>query len=652
MQNKILNVGILAHVDAGKTTLTENLLFTSGALKNLGSVDDGTTQTDSLNVEKQRGISVQSAHTSYFWKNTQVNIVDTPGHVDFSAEVERTLQILDVAVLVISAADGIQAHTETLWRALAEQQIPVIIFINKIDRVGADVEQVLGNITKEFTENTAIFHEVNNEGSADANITRLWGEDAVNESIVEVLANVDDAVLEKFLEGESMQYTFLQKALKNAFQKAKLIPVLAGSAKNSVGIDDLQDFLTTYFSNEQSTDQHNFQAVIFGISQSEKQGRVNHVKILQGALKPRDTVWNATQNIEEKVTFIKKHIGNKLIDIESAVSDDIVDVYGLSETAVGDFLGAKPKAERKMARLQAPLLTVQVKPVNDADFVKLAEALQLLDLERPWLGFEWLKDEKELHVKVMGWIQMEVLESILKDRFQVEAKFENPTVIYKETPLAECVGEERYTMPKPCWAVVKFRIEPGEPGSGIVYKSKTSVDKIHQKYQNEVERTISEAVKQGIKGWEVADAKITLIDGEDHEIHSRPGDFIIATPMAIMNGLKDAGTQLLEPVLAYKITAPEDLLGKVTGDITQMRGSFDSPELENEKFVLKGLLPLATSLDYPVKLSSRSGGKAKIAIRLHSYQPCNDEQGKIRPYKGISPLDRSKYILKARKAIQ
>jgi ribosomal protection tetracycline resistance protein len=293
-----------------------------------------------------------------------------------------------------------------------------------------------------------------------------------------------------------------------------------------------------------------------------------------------------------------------------------------------------------------------VKAMNNKDYPALAAAMQELALEDPALGFEWMREEAELQVKIMGKIQMEVLERILADRFGIDARFEDPTVIYQETPSGRNEGFVQYWMPKPCWAIMKFRMEPGERGSGVVYNSIVSVNDVQQKYQNEVERSIAGALKQGIKGWEVTDLRITLIEGEDHPVHTRPGDFAIATPMGIMDGLVNTGTTLLEPMIEYKIDAPEDLLGIITSDITRMRGTFESPTIANGRFILHGNLPLSTSLDYPVKLSSRSAGKARISTNFSGYRECTDEQGVIRPYKGISPLDTAKYILKARKAIQ
>ena len=304
----------------------------------------------------------------------------------------------------------------------------------------------------------------------------------------------------------------------------------------------------------------------------------------------------------------------------------------------------------KGSSLNVPLLTVQAKAKNETDYAKLAEALQELASEDPMLDFIWLKSEKELHLKIMGSIQMEILQSILFNRFEIEAEFTEPTVVYKETPSKKAEAFVRYWMPKPCWAILKLKIEPGERGSGIIYESKVRVDDIQQKYQNEVEKTIPKALEQGIKGWEVTDIKITLIEGEDHVMHSNPGDFIIATPMGILRGLENTGTTLLEPMLHFTISAQDIHLGKITSDLTNMRAEFANPEFEDDKFTLSGIVPVSTSLDYTIKLSSLTGGKGKINFRFEGYRECPDEFGKTREYKGVNPLDESKWILHARGA--
>jgi ribosomal protection tetracycline resistance protein len=281
----------------------------------------------------------------------------------------------------------------------------------------------------------------------------------------------------------------------------------------------------------------------------------------------------------------------------------------------------------------------------------MAEALQQLSSEDPHLDFRWFHEERELHLKIMGPVQSEIVADTLKNRFGLEAAFSDPTVIYKETPAKSGIAAESYTMPKPCWGVVKYLLEPAERGSGVSYRSKVGVNDIKRKYQNEIEACIPEALKQGIKGWEVTDLSITLVGGEDHVLHSRPGNFKLATNIALMKGLTETDTILLEPILAFRISAPEEYLGKVTADIISMRGSFEPAEIARGGFTLRGRLPLATSMDYAIRLGSLTGGKANLSVVFDGYEECPEGLGVIREYKGISPLDRSKYILKMRGAI-
>ncbi len=652
MQQKIRNIGILAHVDAGKTTITENFLYVSGHTKILGNVDNGTAQTDYLDVERERGISVRSANTSFHWKDVKINLIDTPGHVDFSAEVERTIRILDGAVLIISAVEGVQGHTVTLWNALQNLKIPTLIFINKIDRAGADTEIVINEIKKELTTHPAVLQQLSNEATKDATIRSVWNNNTLNEDIIETIAGSNEVILEKYLNEQELSFSALDKALVNSVHNHQIIPVLLGSAKKSMGIKDLLNAIVHYLPEPKADESKPLSALIYQITHDQTLGKIAHVKLFQGKIRNRDMVHNATQNTKEKVTRVLKLLPGKHEDTGEVTAGDIAGVCGLQHARTGDVLGNFSEKLPGSISLSTPLLTVQVVANNEKDYPALAEALQELSKEDPGLDFEWLREDKELHVKIMGWIQIEVLEKILETRFGIKAKFQDPSAIYKETPTKKGEGFVRYWMPKPCWAIMKFLIEPAERGSGVMYESKISVDDVHQKYQNEVERTISSALKQGIKGWEVTDIKITLIEGEDHPVHSNPGDFVVATPMGIMNGLVNTGTTLLEPLISFKISAPENLLGAITSDITQMRGTFNSPEMESDKFILTGILPVATSLDFPVRLSSRSGGKAKILTKFYGYRECADELGKIREYKGISPLDTSKWILKARKALQ
>jgi len=652
MPLSIRNIAIMAHADAGKTTITEQFLFLGGQTRRPGSVDRGTAQTDFLPVEQERGISVKSAETSFEWKGHRINLADTPGHVDFSSELERMLRIPEAVILVLSAVEGVQAHTRTIWTALTERKIPVIFFVNKVDRMGADTMNVLTSIKKELGVEPFVAQEISDEGTSDVGIIQLWNPEKPYGALVERVVVSDEAMLNEFLEGRTPAFHELDQQLMRLVQSRNLFLLMFGSAKNGLGLRELLNGVVTYFPPPSGNLEEALSALVYGIGFDKTMGRVAHVRVFQGRISSRDTVYNHTRQLEEKVTQVQRIFPGKYESTGLVEAGDVAGICGLSETRLGDILGEPHQDIPQTVKVRTPLLTVQIKADNPRDYASLAAAMAELSAEDPALEFEWLKEEAELHLKIMGWIQMEVLERILADRFGIAARFGNPTVIYKETPSKTAEGFVQYWMPKPCWAVMTFLIEPGERGSGVVYHSKVSVNDVLQKYQNEVEKCILAAVKQGIKGWEVTDIRITLVAGEDHSVHSRPGDFTVATPMGIMNGLVNSGTTLLEPVLKFQIEAAEELLGAVTSDITRMRGSFDTPEMTEGKFILRGIVPLATSMDFPVKLSSRSGGKATISTWFHGYSTCADEQGVIREYKGISPLDTAKYILKARKAIQ
>ena len=652
MKQQIRNIAIMAHADAGKTTITEQFLFLGGRTRQPGNVDQGTAQTDNLPVEQERGISVRSAHTSLEWNDIRINLIDTPGHVDFSADVERIMRVPDGVVLVISAVEGVQAHTGTLWSALRERRIPVIFFINKLDRVGADSESVILAIEKELHIRPLCLQETAGEGNQGVSIAGVWSAAKMKSQLVEKVVASDEILLERYLENQEPLFTDLDRQLSSLVQQCEVYPLLFGAAKLGLGTRELLDAVIQYFPAPGGNSENPLSALVYGIGHDKIMGKIAHVRLFGGRISNREMIYNATRDVGEKVTQVRRIFPGRYDDIGMVEAGDIAGISGLSSARVGDLLGVANENIPPEVKLRTPLLTVQVKAASPGDYPALADAMLELAAEDPALEFEWLREEAELHVKIMGWIQMEILERILADRYGIIARFENPTVIYKETPATSGVGFVQYWMPKPCWAIMKFRIEPGERGSGVVYQSIVQVNDVQQKYQNEAARSIDGALKQGIKGWEVTDLRITFIEGEDHPMHSRAGDFAIATPMGIMNGLVNTGTTLLEPVIRFQINATEDLLGAIASDITRMRGSFETPAMENGRFELGGIVPLSTSLDFPVKLSSRSGGKARISTHFYGYRECTDEEGVIRPYKGISPLDTAKYILKARRAIQ
>ena len=631
----IRNLGVVAHVDAGKTTLTEQMLFLSGGIRALGSVDKGTSHTDWMDVERERGISVRAAATTFAWRAVAINLIDTPGHVDFSAEVERSLRVLDGAILVLSAVEGIQAQTTVLWKALRTMGIPTLVFINKTDRMGANPERVLDDVQRQFSPMALAFPE--------------GGGPALDAGLMERLAEHDELLLEAWVEGRELAPDLLRARIAGLVGAGALFPVFTGSAIRGLGMERLLDAVVDYLPAPGGDPEGPVSGLVFKLEHDKTMGRIAFVRLFNGTVRNRDSLANATQGTQEKITQIRRIYAHRHEDSGELAAGDIASVCGL-QARVGDILG-DPGAVPGICQLAVPLLTVQAFAAQEADFPRLVAALKELADEDPMLELQWLREERELHVRIMGVIQMEVLASLLRSRFGLEATFGNPSVIYRETPTRAGEGYIEYTMPKPCWAVLRFAIEPGERGSGLHYASTVRDDDMLYRYQNQVQKTLPEALKQGLLGWEVTDLRITLVAGQHHLVHTHPLDFAVATPMGIMNGLEATGTTLLEPMLECTISVPAALGNRVIGDILQMRGTFESPEIHGEEFRIVARVPVATSLDYPTRLGSLSSGRGVLSMRFTDYQECPLELGATSPRRGIDPRDQARFIMSARKAL-
>ena len=641
---KIVNLGIVAHVDAGKTTLTEQILLICEAIRTAGSVDDGTAHTDFMEIERQRGISVKSASTALSWKDVDINLIDTPGHVDFVAEVERAVWIVDCVVLVVSAVEGIQAQTEVIWRALHDLNKPVIFFINKIDRAGADVERVFGDIKEKFSQSVVMFNGANIES------------EIFTQEIEEAVAENDDGLLEKYLEG-GLTAEVICGNLGKQFFACKIYPVISGSAMFGKGIENLMDLIINicpndYYGDEKADNaKEDLSGVVFKIEHSKSLGRLAHVRMYAGSIKNRDVVHNLTQNLNEKIVQIRKNKLQKSVDMGMLSAGDIGVVCGFSHVQLGDVLGSG-KYIPQSHKMAAPLLKVKVIPEDESQYPQLVDVISELAVEDPLLEMTWEREERELVISITGMIQLEILEALIMERFGLRVSFSPPSVIYKETPAKSGYGFEAYTMPKPCWAIIKFLLEPGERGSGVSYKSEVGDQKILYRYQSQIEQALPGSLKQGPLGWNVTDMKITLVDGESHFLHTHPLDFIMTTPMAMMNGLVSTGTDLLEPMLNFRISVEESLGGKMIREILDMRGTFDSPVISKGTFTMEGRYPAASSIDFPVRLASMSSGRGMLSSYFSGYEICPLELGKTTPYRGINPLDRQKYILHIRNAYE
>lgn len=662
------NVGIFAHVDAGKTTTTEHLLYESGRIRTLGNVDRGTSQTDSLDVERERGISVRAATTRFNWKDISVNLVDTPGHVDFLSEVERSMRVMDGAVLIVSAAEGVQAQTEVIWHALRKLAIPTIIYVNKMDRIGADDERVLDDIRKHLSQQATPVQIVRGAAETFDGTYDLWDafpDQATDQKyaplfhtaqadLVETLAQTEESLLERYLNEGVPNATTMNEVWKSEFQsltiRGSLFPVLYGSSGKGIGIKQLLDGIIEYLPAPSGQASAPMSGVVFKIERDKIMGRMAFVRLYQGTIRNRDTVRNLTQDLDVKVTQIRKIDGHKSEDVGLLQAGDIAAVCGMQHVRIGDILGSGESIPVE-AKLAVPLLAVQVHWANKQEYPRVIAALQELEDEDPLLALQWLQEDRELHLRVMGPIQLEILSRLLDSRFGLQITFGQPSVIYKETLCNSGEGFIAYTMPKPCWAILRFKMEPLPLGSGLEYHAEVRAEDLLPQYQNEVARRVPEALQQGLYGWEVVDLRITLVEGQHHVWHTHPLDFVVATPMGIMNGLHQIGTKLLEPILQFRLTIPEEFGGKVMSDLVVMRASFEAPSLHGDRMTIHGRLPVATSLDYAVKLGSLTKGRASLSTFFDGYEECPSDVRAERIRRGVNPLDTAKYILSTRNAL-
>ncbi|MBR3868797.1 MAG: TetM/TetW/TetO/TetS family tetracycline resistance ribosomal protection protein [Clostridia bacterium] len=660
------NIGILAHVDSGKTTLTEQLLFLTGAIRNAGSVDSGTTATDSLSVEKQRGISVRTATATTKWQGVTVNIIDTPGHVDFAGEVERALSALDYAVVIVSAVEGVRAHTENILKSLDAADLPRLIFINKVDRTGADVYKVIKELEGISSQTHIVLSDISNEGTENCKVFEL-DEKTFCSGATETLADISDEAAELFLDDKVLTKDAADEIIRQEIADCRLTPVVFGSAKYAVGVKELADILVEYMPDSTRRSTEDLCGIIFKIEHDKSLGKVSHIRLFGGEIANRDEVElfapeksmiaesdaveiEDSKSIKEKVSQIKKFCGAKSTDIGIVRSGDVAAVCGLPSAKNGFYIGTPLHSED--ANLVNPFLRVRVTPA-DSDPLKvpsLATALNELSDEEPYIDAKWENGQKEITISTTGKIQLEVLSNLLKERYNLSAEFSSPTVIYKETPSKSGTGLSRYTMPKPCWAVVEFDIEPMPRGYGVSYHGRLPNNQCYYRYQSHIRTSFNRCLEQGLYGWEVTDFRCTLVGGEHHTIHTHPLDFFVCTPMAFMNGLTQTGSTILEPLLKIRVIAPEDFSGKIFSEIVKMGGEYDSPVIRSGMVTIEAVVPVATSMNFPERLAALTSGKAVLSQVFHGYRECNDGIEHINPRHGVNPLDRSKWILWARGA--
>jgi len=643
-----INIGVLAHVDAGKTTTVEQMLYQTGAIQAPGSIEKGNTQTDFLEVERKRGISVRASAASFMLDGVRVNIIDTPGHMDFTGEVERALLALDAVILVVSAMEGVQSQTEVFWKAIRALKLPTILFMNKIDRMGCDPDAVLAAIRETLSPSVVALNAAAGVGTKDCGVSTC----ALSEDDMFVLAEQDEALADKLLSGGAVRAEDWQEAVGKGVRRGAVFPLVYGAAAQGVGVEALLEAVQTYFPRQPEDNTEALSAIVYKIEHDANLGKIAHVRMFAGAMQNKDMVMvrRGGESFTEKINQIYFAAGNKREDKGVLKSGQVGAVCGLGGARTGDVIG-----ERRLERycpIATTLFSVELK-VDAPQMPALMKAVTELSDEDPLLDYKWAPDERELYVQIMGPIQMEIIDSLLRSRYNLVAAFSSPTVIYKETPSKAGVGFEAYTMPKPCWAILKLEITPLPRGAGYRFDVAEGLrnEKLNERYRHHIEQCLPGALKQGVYNWEVVDLHVRLVDGEHHIYHTHPLDFFLATPLALLDGLTNCGTTLLEPMLQVQMEAEESLSGKLIGEVMAMRGMFESPVIRNGRLWMEARVPVATSREFPIRFAALTSGKGQYKSRFDGYQECPIELGEAAKRRGVDPRDRAKWILHKRSAI-
>ena len=596
---KKIAMGILAHVDSGKTTLSEAMMYCSGNISKLGRVDHKNSFLDTFALERDRGITIFSKQAVLNYKNTQFTLLDTPGHIDFSAETERTLQVLDYAILVVSGSEGIQSHTQTLWLLLKRYNIPCFIFINKMDLQGAEKNLVMTQLKTKFGDGCVDFSDDNSE------------------NFLESIALCDDALLEKYYNNEHIEKDNIITAIK----ERKIYPCLFGSALKVEGIKEFLDCLENY--TQMPHYGTTFSGKVYKIAEDNKGNRLTFLKVTGGNLKVREILESDNNTNGEKINQIRIYSGEKFTTVDKASAGTICAVTGITFTHSGDGLGAEKDTGLPMLE---PVLTYKVILPKDIDAHTALAKLKILENEDPQLNVVWNNRLKEIHIRIMGDIQLEVLKCIIAERFSFNVTFGKGNIFYKET-IGNTVEGVGHFEPLRHYAEVHLILKPLKRGKGIVFKNRCKEDLLDKNWQRLILTHLYEKTHLGVlTGSPITDIEITLVSGKAHPKHTEGGDFRQATYRAVRQGLRQANSILLEPIYAFTLEVPNENTGRAISDIQRMHGSFDSPENTGETTILKGTAPVATMGDYTKEVMQYTHGKGKLMCRLKGYEPCHNSE--------------------------
>ena len=603
---KQITMGILAHVDAGKTTLSEGILYTCKAIRKLGRVDHQDAFLDTNTLERNRGITIFSKQAECTLGEFGITLLDTPGHVDFSAEMERTLQVLDYGILVISGADGVQGHTETLWRLLSRYQIPVFLFINKMDQPGTDRETLLVELKEKLDTNCVDF-------SADQ----------TSEDWKEQVAVCDEQVMEAYLEGEEISRVQIQKMI----WERKLFPCYFGSALKLTGVEEFLDDLKLRI--RETSYPETFGAKIYKITRDNQGERLTHMKITGGTLKVKSVLSNGRPGEtgegiwQEKVNQIRIYSGEKYTMVSEVKAGTVCAVTGLTATYPGQGLGSEQASDMPVLE---PVLSYRIGLPTEVNVHQALLQLRQLEEEEPLLHIVWNETLGEIYAQVMGEVQIEILKSLIKERFGMAVTFDEGNIVYKETILEPVEGVGHFE-PLRHYAEVHLLLEPGETGSGLIFAADCSEDVLDRNWQRLILTHLEEREHKGVLiGAPITDMKITLLTGRAHIKHTEGGDFRQATYRAVRQGLRKAKSQLLEPYYEFRLEVPSEQVGRSMTDIQKMLGEFDPPKTEGEMTVLTGSAPVVTMRDYQKEVISYTSGRGRLSCTLKGYYPCHNQE--------------------------
>ena len=602
---KHICIGLLAHVDAGKTTLAESILYTSGQIRKLGRVDHKDAFLDTDEQERDRGITIFSKQAGLAWRDMDITLLDTPGHVDFSAEMERTLQVLDYAVLVISVTDGVQGHVLTLWKLLERYHVPVFLFLNKMDQPGADADSLLAQLKDKL----------------DGRCVRFGEKDA---AFYEEVAVCDEGLLEQYLETEM---PIEDRVIAGLIRERKLFPCYTGSALRVEGVDGLLDGLHDY--TQMPEYGRDFGARVYKISRDAQGNRLTYVKVTGGELHVKQTIpvkdrSGGTEAVrEEKVDQIRVYSGSKYSVEQKAEAGTVCVLTGLVSTFSGQGLGVE---QETVIPVTEPVMTYRVVLPEGCDVHQMYDKLCQLEEEEPQLHLVWKEQVGEIHAQLMGEVQIEVLRRVIMERFGVDVFFDEGSIVYKETILDRVEGIGHFE-PLRHYAEVHLILEPGEPGSGLQFDTVCSVDELDRNWQRLVLTHLEEREHPGVlTGAPITDMRIVLTAGRAHKKHTEGGDFRQATYRAVRQGLCKARSVLLEPVYSFRLELPLELVGRGMTDMQSRAGRFETAETEGEYAVLRGTVPVSEMAGYQEQVRAYSGGKGRLYLELKGYAPCHNTE--------------------------